>query len=100
MTTNRHVFRAVQFAAVCVLAACTVLLPGCSSEPSSPASARLSGPVTARATGDVVVSAAAPDSATQDTTLDVTISGSGFASGSAAKWALAGVTDPARRVKR
>ena len=34
-----------------------------------------------------------PDSATQDTTLDVTISGSGFASDAVARWALAGVPD-------
>jgi hypothetical protein len=40
------------------------------------------------------VSATAPDSAQQDTTLDVTISGSGFASDMVATWALAGVADP------
>jgi len=45
---------------------------------------------------DVTVSSVKPDSATQDTTLDVVINGSGFISGSAASWALAGVQDPSQ----
>src|SRR4051812_12147731 len=45
------------------------------------------------ATTDMTVSAATPDSATQDTTLDVTISGSGFVAGTAAAWSLVGVQD-------
>jgi hypothetical protein len=48
----------------------------------------------AAATTDMTVSAATPDSATQDTTLDVTISGSGFVAGTAAAWSLGGVQDP------
>jgi hypothetical protein len=40
------------------------------------------------------VSSATPDSATQDTTLDVVINGSGFVAGTSANWALAGVQDP------
>jgi hypothetical protein len=46
------------------------------------------------ATTDMTVSAATPDSATQDTTLDVTISGSGFVAGTSAVWSLGGVQDP------
>jgi hypothetical protein len=45
---------------------------------------------------DMTVSATVPDSATQDTTLDVTISGSGFVSGTSATWALIGVADPSQ----
>lgn len=47
-------------------------------------------------TTDMSVTGATPDSATQDTTLDVVINGSGFVSGAAANWALAGVQDPAQ----
>jgi hypothetical protein len=42
----------------------------------------------------MTVASVAPDSATQDTTLDVVINGSGFVSGTSATWALQGVTDP------
>jgi hypothetical protein len=42
------------------------------------------------------VSSASPDSATQDTTLDVTINGSGFVDGTVATWSLAGVIDQAQ----
>jgi hypothetical protein len=49
-------------------------------------------PISASATtSEVTVTAAAPDSATQDTTLDVTISGSGFTSGADAVWGQGGV---------
>jgi hypothetical protein len=41
--------------------------------------------------GGVSVTATVPDSATQDTTLDVVVSGSGFDQGSQAQWAIAGV---------
>jgi len=41
--------------------------------------------------GGVSVTATDPDSATQDTTLDVVVSGSGFDQGSQAQWAIAGV---------
>jgi hypothetical protein len=54
--------------------------------------------INAAATGsEVTVSAAVPDSATQDTTLDVTISGSGFASGADAQWGQGGVPSPSVR---
>ena len=41
--------------------------------------------------GDVVVASTDPDSATQDTTLDVIINGSNFEAGSGARWAIGGV---------
>ena len=41
--------------------------------------------------GGPTVTATDPDSATQDTTLDVVVSGSGFDQGSQAQWAIAGV---------
>ncbi len=41
--------------------------------------------------GGVSVTATVPDTATQDTTLDVVVSGSGFDQGSQAQWAIAGV---------
>ena len=68
----------------------------CSNEPASSTSPPASAPLEARATNDVVVSAAQPDSASQDTTLDVTITGNGFVAGSVAQWARGGVADPAQ----
>jgi hypothetical protein len=48
--------------------------------------------ITAAASGgDPTVTATAPDSATQDTTLDVTVNGSNFDAGSVAEWAIDGV---------
>ena len=41
--------------------------------------------------GNPVVAATVPDSATQDTTLDVVITGSNFDLGSAAQWAIGGI---------
>lgn len=51
----------------------------------------------AAAGGDPTVTAAAPDNATQDTTLDVILTGSNFDAGSSAQWAIAGV--PASKVR-
>lgn len=51
----------------------------------------------AGAGGDITVGSTEPDSATQDTTLDVVITGSNFAAGSAAQWAIAGV--PSSKVR-
>lgn len=83
-----HISASLRFA---VLAGVVV---GCSNEPSSP---ELAGPPALRearstSTG-ITVTSASPDSATRDTTLDVTISGSGFASDAAATWALNGTPD-------
>jgi len=41
--------------------------------------------------GDPTVTATVPDSATQDSTLDVVVNGSNFDAGSVAEWAIAGV---------
>ena len=93
MTCNRGAFRAVQLVTRWTFAASAALCLACNSEPSSSVSPRFNAPLAARVTGDVVVSAASPDSALQDTTLDVTITGSGFTSDMVAQWALGGVAD-------
>jgi hypothetical protein len=49
--------------------------------------------LTAKSVADIVVSSVSPDSATQDTTLDVIVNGDGFVSGATAAWAFAGVED-------
>ncbi len=67
----------------------------CTEQPSAPGSEALTireGRSTT--TSDMTVASASPDSATQDTTLDVVISGSGFVSGTVADFTLAGVADP------
>lgn len=46
---------------------------------------------TAVSSGGVTVTATEPDTATQDTTLDVVVKGSGFDRGSSAQWAIGGV---------
>lgn len=51
-------------------------------------------PAFAKPSGDPTVAATDPDTAVQDTTLDVTVSGTGFDNGSSAEWLLAGVADP------
>ena len=48
----------------------------------------------AGAGGGPTVSATDPDSATQDTTLDVVVTGTNFDAGSAAQWAIDGVPSP------
>src|SRR5690242_13733472 len=59
-------------------------------EPTRPPIAAASG----GSSGTVTVTAANPDSAPQDTTLDVHVSGSGFDRGSKAQWAQSGVLSP------
>jgi hypothetical protein len=51
-------------------------------------------PAFARAPVAPTVTATTPDTAVQDTTLDVTVSGTGFDNGSSAEWLLAGTADP------
>ena len=51
-------------------------------------------PAFAKAPSGPTVTATAPDTTVQDTTLDVQVSGSGFDAGSQAEWLLAGVPDP------
>jgi len=73
-------------------------MSACAPDPAAPASdpgLEISAGK-APSTTDMSVSGATPDSATQDTTLDVVINGSGFVSGTAANWSLAGVQDPAQ----
>src|SRR5678815_2682915 len=73
-------------------------ISACAPDPAAPASdpgLEISAGK-APSTTDMSVSGATPDSATQDTTLDVVINGSGFVSGTAANWALSGVQDPAQ----
>ena len=74
-----------------------VFIGACSRDPSAPSDDRYGiSAGRAASTTDMTVSSAMPDSATQDTTLDVIINGSGFVSGTAANWALAGFQDPAQ----
>ena len=81
------------YASLC-LALLGGLLIACSDEPSSPTSAGSTLLRASRsATTGITVTSASPDSATRDTTLDVTISGSGFASDAVATWALNGTPD-------
>src|SRR5687768_593017 len=80
-----------------VMAAISILaLSGCGGDPSAPDKGFESRIGMAKSPGDVVVSSAKPDSAHRDTTLDVTINGSGFVAGSGATWSLAGTADPAQ----
>jgi hypothetical protein len=75
--------------------ALAVCIAACSREPSSPSDLQLDvSAAKGTTTSDMTVSSATPDSATQDTTLDVVINGSGFVAGTVATWALAGVQDP------
>src|SRR5688500_4060113 len=71
-------------------------LAACGGDPSAPDKPLEPRIGMARSPGDVVVSSVKPDSAQRDTTLDVTINGSGFVAGSSAAWALAGSADPAQ----
>jgi hypothetical protein len=93
-TTQSQVNRlALLFAiSALALAACSgdVSAPGLAGKDLNVAAAR------ATSTTDMSVASTSPDSATQDTTLDVVINGSGFVSGTTATWALAGVADPAQ----
>lgn len=69
------------------LAAALGLLAGCANH-----DAGVTGVLAAAAGGgDPTVTATDPDSATQDTTLDVVVTGSNFDAGSAAQWAIDGV---------
>lgn len=88
--SKRHEMAALVFATLVGLAACTDPVPG-PMPGSGQSSVRFGATVT---TTDMTVSSAIPDSANQDTTLDVTINGSGFVAGTNANWALSGIQDP------
>lgn len=74
-----------------ILILCVLAAFGCANDPVTPESAAFG-----KAPAAPNVTAASPNSAPQDTTLDVQVLGSGFDRGSKAEWALAGVVDPAK----
>jgi len=79
---------------VLALAMC---ITACGRDPSSPTDMQLDVSAgKAASTSDMSVSSATPDSAVQDTTLDVVVNGSGFVAGTIATWSLAGVQDPSQ----
>ena len=83
---NRSAVAWISAALLLTLIACA----GCSDQsPTTPWIAAGAG-----GGGDPTVTATDPDSATQDTTLDVVITGSNFDPGSAAQWAIDGVPSP------
>lgn len=91
MKRSRHVVAALMPAALLAVIAC-------SGDPSAPVQntgLRVAAAKGGAPTG-ITVTSASPDSATQDTTLDVVINGSGFVSGAVATWQYAGVADPAQ----
>jgi hypothetical protein len=69
-----------------------LVFASCSPDAAGPTSSNLRVS-TAKSASDIAVASASPDSATQDTTLDVVINGSGFVFGATATWALQGVSD-------
>ena len=73
----------------CRLVPLALLVSLACAEPQDPALE----PAFARAPADPTVTATDPDTAVQDTTLDVTVTGTGFDNGSTAEWLLAGVPD-------
>lgn len=77
-----------------IFAACTACADGVPTGARDP-----SASIKAAVTG-VTVMSARPDSSTRDTTLDVTIAGSGFDNGSNVNFAQGGVVDPRLRVNR
>lgn len=77
-----------------LLAVTGAFILACSEQPASPDAAALRVSGARSASTDMTVASVSPDSATQDTTLDVVINGSGFVSGTVATWALQGVADP------
>jgi hypothetical protein len=79
-----------------ILVFAIMAMAGCSDGPAAPSTDGTPVPAQARAAGtsDMSVSSAVPDSATQDTTISVTINGSGFVPGTIATWAIGGLSDP------
>ena len=70
-------------------------LAACGREIASPAASGSAEVLFGKATSstDMTLSSLTPDSATQDTTVDVVINGSGFVAGTAATWSLNGNAD-------
>ena len=79
---------------LCLISLLALSVTACTDQSPSTSAPQVLDTRAARNTGGIVVSSTNPDSATRDQTLDVVINGSGFVSGAAASWALAGVEDP------
>ncbi len=73
-----------------------IVVVACSQDVAAPRAAgrAVPAPVMAAGVTAVTVKAASPDTGSQSTTLDVTVTGSGFESGMVATWELHGVADP------
>jgi hypothetical protein len=73
-----------------------IVVAGCGHDVSGPQPLRVAGPASfgKASTTSFAVSSVSPDTASLSTTLDVAISGSGFADGMVASWQLSGVADP------
>jgi probable HAF family extracellular repeat protein len=69
------------------------LIAGC-TDPTGMTPREAIGPRFGKVSTTLSVTATSPSQATLDTTLDVTVSGSGFDSGSQAQWLLSGNSDP------
>jgi hypothetical protein len=82
--------------AITLLAVAGAFVLACSEHPAAPDGTALRVSGARSASTDMTVASVSPDSATQDTTLDVVINGSGFVSGTVATWALQGVADPSQ----
>jgi len=73
-----------------------ISLAACVTDSAAPVSVEQHPVALGVSTSEIAVTSTAPDSASQDTTLDVTINGSGFAAGATASWAFQGVQDPSQ----
>ena len=73
-----------------------VVVAACGRDVSAPSSSRVAEPASYGkvSTNSFSVSSVSPDTGSLSTTLDVQISGSGFADGMVASWQLSGVADP------
>ncbi len=78
--------------ALAAIAALALSVVACNDVPVTPDEGP--GFSSAKPVAGPTVTATSPDTAVQDTTLDVTVSGTGFDNGSSAEWLLAGVADP------
>ncbi len=78
-----------------LMASLIAIVAACGRDVSGPQTARVIGPASyAKASTGFSLSSVSPDTASLSTTLDVQISGSGFADGMVASWQLSGVADP------
>jgi hypothetical protein len=92
---DRYPMRTIRLSTMVFLVSGAFAIAGCSADVAAPSRRDrelVYGKVVS--TSDMSVTGASPDSATQDTTLDVVIAGSGFVAGTTAVWALNGLQDP------